>query len=289
MDKTPSIIGCLQSLDAPAPVSSLQRALKQGGSSISVGKTGDAVAKLVRSGQIWEHPPASAKAKTRFWLEPPKEFTLTLIENELDARGRPPTITGLKNRVPKPYRKYVDEVLGEKISAGEFFEFRKGSSRYISKNPPGPRELLSATQLKTLGACVQRLRQSGRNSLTLDGLLKYLGNGSSPVPAAAETTEKPAAPGLGDLREWFEADLPSLGGLRTMPFSKTWRRYRDWCAARNQSPSLEAFHGLLRSLARQSAVALTPHDEPARLPSEDQQLLMENPDGSRLYYYTILS
>ncbi|MFT5468061.1 MAG: hypothetical protein ACI8UO_003169 [Verrucomicrobiales bacterium] len=292
MDRSSTILGCLQSLDAPAPVSALQRALKEAGESLTLANTRDSIAELVSRSKVWEHTPNSARGKARFWLESPKKFTLTLIQNEMESRGRPMTITGLKNRVAKPYRKYVDEVLGEQIGAGELFEFRKGSAPYISKNHPGPRELLTAAQLKTLGACVQRLRQAGSRKLTLDGLLNYLENGSTPPPSAPAATEPEpteAIPDLEELRAWFQADLPSLGGLRTMPFSKTWLRYSEWSAERNQTPSLDAFHGLLRGLAKKSIVALTPHDEPARLPEADQQLLMNNSDGSRLYYFTIFS
>ena len=282
-----NVLDCLNGLERPASASVLQRALKDSGSTIPLPKVQATLDELTASKKAWIHPPLSRNAQPRYWNTSPADYTLTLLQEALAGQEKPVTISQTKERVPKCYRSFVDEALGSEIRAGRLYEFRKGPTRYVSPDSPGPRELLTAAQLKTLKACVDRLRIAGRRRLSLDGLLTYLDNGEPSAPAPATPVEERPTEAL--LREWHDKDLPSLGGLRTMPFAKTWPRYAEWSRARNQRPKLEHFHTLLRELASKSIVALTPHDEPGRLSPEDQALLLHNADGAKLYYYTILS
>ena len=147
---------------------------------------------------------------------------------------------------------------------------------------------MTPAQKRSLEATVKTLQQAGRKQLTVDAVLAFMDGGDVPA-AVSQNGGQSAAVTEELLREWYLADLPSRGGLRTMPFAKTWSRLNQWSKSQGSAPNLSEFHELLSNLARQSVVALTPHDEPARLSVEDQELLLENPDGAKLYYYTILN
>lgn len=280
--ETETLLGCLQPSAAPIAADAICRAAKRRGLTLSE----EDVCQLAKSQTIWEHPPRTAKGKTRYWHKSPVEFALTLIQEKLNADSGAITIPSLKARIAKGYRAFVDDALGHAIQEGDLYEFRRGKSRYVCDREPGARELMTPAQLRSLKGAVTTLQQAGRKQLTVDAVLAFMDGGEIPAPSqnggGAALTEDL-------LREWYQADLPSRGGLRTMPFAKTWSRLREWSQSQGHAPNLTEFHGLLSSLARHSVVALTPHDEPARLPVEDQELLLENPDGAKLYYYTILN
>lgn len=289
MNHLDTVLACLKTLDAPASISAAKSALAARGTSLSKPEILEAIGKLVGRGQIWEHPPASSKGSARYWVVPPADFAGNLVLKKVETlgRGRPVPMASLKAKAPKPYSGYADEARGALIEAGKLFEFRVQGTSYVATREPSVRDFLTPAQLKTLNQCVDRLRDAGRAELTFEALLAFL-DGSEPTPEP-ESRPKFAEPTEQLLGEWFRQDLPSLGGLRTMPFTKTWRRYVEWSQSQNLEPHLEAFHDLLSDMASRSLLALTPHDEPGRLPAEEQLLLLLTPDGSRLYYYTILS
>ncbi|MEM7012757.1 MAG: hypothetical protein AAF585_14880 [Verrucomicrobiota bacterium] len=212
-----------------------------------------------------------------------------MIQEKIGAASGAITIPGLKSKISKGYRPFVDDALGQAIQSGDLHEFRRGNSRYVCDQAPGARELMTPAQMRSLQAAVKTLQQAGQKQLTVDAVLAFMDGGEVPAPSQNGGGGGGVALTEDLLREWYLADLPSRGGLRTMPFAKTWSRLSEWSQSQGQSPNLSAFHQLLSELARASIVALTPHDEPARLPVEDQELLLENPDGAKLYYYTILN
>lgn len=248
-----------------------------------------ALAELADAGTLHRHPPAKAGGAPLFHHLPAAEFAAERLREALAGEDRL-TTRALRKAVGKAYEPFFDEAIASLVAAGRV----------------QPTRFLTARHLTQLTSIIETMNTLRATPLSLTAVLALLDGApgmsaaqtAPPAPAAPAVApaapSAPEAPGLDDslnesqLIEWYTADLPALGGLRSVPIPWTWKRYEAWCAAQARHPNLERFHRHLLAMASRSVVGLTPHDHEGRLPESEKRVLPMTQSGYHAYYWTVL-
>ncbi|MEW5983004.1 MAG: hypothetical protein AB1806_11635, partial [Acidobacteriota bacterium] len=253
--------------DRPLTVAAALKAVKQVHPRAKRSAVETALDELTASGDIHRHPPARTGGAPLFHRHPARDYAASRVRQAIsgDARLTP---TALRRAVGKAYQPFFDEVLAELVAAGHVRPTRFLTARQVS-------------QLTSITGTMNTLRST---PLALASVLALFDGAPATVaPAVLDQSLSEA-----QLVQWYAEDLPSLGGLRSVPIPWTWRHYEAWSAARSCRPSLDLFHRHLLAMASRAAVGLTPHDHEGRLPDDEKHVLPLTPAGYRAYYWTIL-
>ncbi len=235
-----------------------------------------ALAELADRGTLHRHPPAKAGGAPLFHRLPAEEYAAERLREALAGEDRLTTRT-LRKAIGKAYDPFFDEAIAALVAGGHV----------------QPTRFLTARQLTQLTSIIETMNTLRAVPLSLASALALL-DGSPSRPETPAAPSSPAAPVLDEslseaqLIEWHAADLPALGGLRSVPIPWTWKRYETWCTAQARRPDLERFHRHLLAMAARAAVGLTPHDHEGRLPEAETRVLPMTQAGYRAYYWTVL-
>jgi hypothetical protein len=180
--------------------------------------------------------------------------------------------------VPKTYGDLVDEAIGGLISNGKLFE-KPGttkSKKYTTRRPR-PTSVLTARQRQSLETIVKGISAHRSHPLTLSELLEFLDGPVSRPPAGTLTLDR--------LEELYRVDLPSRGGLTSMPIPVTWRHYAAAVQAEGNTPNRAEFERVLLQGRGQGRIEMTTHEWPATLSAEEAAAAISQADGRVLYYW----
>jgi hypothetical protein len=282
-----AVIATLRSAKRPLPLSTLAKAIREEGLSITSAALVPVVDGLVEDGRIHEHPIAR-KTKTatrRFWNASPESYVDRVLAATIDGGGEW-TESQLRKPVEMAYRELFDEAVGRLISAGRLYPSAKGGkTRRLQTSKPRPTEALTTAQRKSLEGILARVNAARRAAIRIDDLLAFL-DGASVAGGnrAASTPEDALTPEM--LMAFYAADLARREGLRSMPIPWTWRRYAEDAQRRGTAPDKGHFQRLLRELADAGRIALSRHDTPGRVAEDELAILERTPDGGIVYYWT---
>lgn len=236
-----------------------------------------ALVELSDAGVLHRHPPTKAGGAPLFHRLPAEEYAAERLREALAGEDRL-TARALRKAIGKAYDGFFDEAIAALVAAGHVH----------------PTRFLTARQLTQLTSIIDTMNTMRAVPLSLASVLSLLDGALGVSTAAPATPTAPPDPGPDEslseaqLMEWYTADLPALGGLRSVPIAWTWKRYETWCTAQARRPNLERFHRHLLAMAARSAVGLTPHDHEGRLPEADTRVLPRTQAGYRAYYWTVL-
>jgi AcrR family transcriptional regulator len=239
----------------------------------------EAVGHLINAGRLFE---CRQDKVTYLTIQPPRnlpEVKQAILER-VSGSQRLLTRQELKSALPDEDRGMFTEAVSQLIAEGRLFE--KG--KRLTTEPPLPTDFLTETHKNSLRKIVGLLNEHRRDRLAFETLLALL-NGELAAPTRALDQE------LSEewLVRWYGEDLPRREGLRSMPIPWTWKHYVRWCEERGMQPNTDRFHQLLKSMAMHSRIALTAHDSPRNLPTEEAAILLKDPKGRTIYYWTVLT
>lgn len=238
----------------------------------------EAVGHLINAGRLFEYRQDKV---TYLAVKPPRglaEVKQAILERILGAQ-RLLTRQELKAALTAEDRGMFTEAVNRLITEGRLFE--KG--KRLTTEPPLPTDFLTETHKNSLRKVLGRLNEHRHNRLDFEALLAFLNGGlAAPTRALDQDLSEEW------LVRWYGEDLPRREGLRSMPIPWTWKHYEKWCEARGVQPNADRFHQLLKGMAMRSQIALTAHNSPRNLSPEEAAILLKDPEGRTIYYWTIL-
>jgi hypothetical protein len=239
----------------------------------------EAVGNLINAGRLFECRQGKVAYLT---IQPPwslAEVKQAILERVSGAR-RLLMRQELKAALPAEDRGMLKEAVSQLIAEGRLFEKKKR----LTTEPPLPTDFLTETHKNSLRKVLVLLNEHRRNRLAFEALLAFLnGELAAPIRALDQDLSEEW------LVRWYGEDLPRREGLRSMPIPWTWKRYVRWCEERGMQPNTDRFHQLLKSMAMHSRIALTAHNNPHDLPAEEAAILLKDPEGRTIYYWTVLT
>ncbi len=263
--------------DSPAkPISTLQKELRANGHTVTEAELQLSMEDGEKAGQIFRHPPKHKGNKDRFHVVSALDYTQTKILAAV--QGAMPTRKQLAEAVPSAYQRFLKKALDGLSAQGRVFRFKKGRYERFSAQKPRPTDLLSATQVNALEACVRIVSQARHQPLTMEALTEFL-NGAAEPRQLDEVL----------LREWYEADLPRRHGISSIPIPWTWKRFVDWSSdvSPGARPSPDAFHEVLHRMADEHSIQLLPHNEINTVDRDEHAILPTTSDGEKAYYWSM--
>jgi hypothetical protein len=253
---------------------------KRAGHTVSSTEVEQGFERWVANGRLFRHPAASRAAKPvhAYGLESPAAFVRQRLQLALDGNTQL-TLVKLRACAPKEYRALVDDAIAVLVRAGQLFAKPGAKAKAYTTTPSPASSLLTAAQRKSLEVLLNKVNTLRPQRLGLDELLAFL-DGSAP-----SATPATPAPTLALLEELYQLDLPTRGGLSSMPIPFTWRRYTQQLATRGAGPDRAAFEQLLLDSAASGRVELIAHEWPATLAPDDLAAAIRQPSGRVLYYW----
>lgn len=284
-DDLRKIAAYIAKLPKPTPSTALGTDLRKASVNVSNLKLEEALQILVDQGQAFHHPPSrkTRNAPPCYFAKSPLQYVEDSLLERVHAKPQW-TESQLREKVPKAYRGFFDEALGNLITAQKLFQYRQGRSTYLAATRPRPTVFLTAKQRSALEKILAHLNEHREVRLDFEHLLAFLDDGKS-----APTQELDR-----DLREemlvrWYGEDLPRREGLRSLPILWTWQHYMEWCESRGVRPNGDLLHQLLEGMAAKGHISITAHDSPRDVSEEEAAVLRKDAKGRLNYYWTILS
>jgi hypothetical protein len=233
----------------------------------------------VDAGRLFRHPSAAraAKFKHAYWPDSPTTFVRQRLQRALGTHTQI-TLSKLQASSPREYRRVVDATIASLLQEGALFE-KPGSakSKTYTTQPLPPTALLTAAQRKSLQGLLDKINGLRHPPIAMIELLQFLDGAARPSVATLPT--------LAQLEELYRLDLPTRGGLSSMPIPMTWRRYAQLHAGQGAGANRAAFEQLLLDGAAAGRVELIAHEWPATLAADDLTAAIRQSSGRVLYYW----
>lgn len=260
--------------------------VKADGHTTTTSEVSATLERIVSAGRAFRHPSGSRSAAPAhaYGRQPPDAFVTERLQ-EAVRTGTEFSLTDLRRPVTKAYAGLVDEAIGDLLREGKLFEKPGGgkTKKYTTKPLP-PTSVLTAAQRSSLDTTLTKVNAFRAHPLRLIDLLNFLDGPSVDATTGSERSSERALT-LELLKELYRLDLPSRGGLTSMPIPMTWRRYAKAVEAEGGAPDRAGFERVLLDSAAAGRIEVTPHEWPATLPAEDVAASIRRPDGRVLYYW----
>lgn len=262
------------------------RLVKADGHTTTTSEVSATLERIVSEGRAFRHPSGSRSAGSAraYGRQSAHAFVMERLQ-EAVRTGTEFSLTDLRRAVTKAYAGLIDEAIGDLLREGKLFEKPGGGkTKKFTTKPLPPTSVLTAAQRRSLDTILTKVNTFRTRPLSVTDLLNFLdGAGMDATTAIARASTRALT--LDSLTELYRLDLPSRGGLTSMPIPMTWRRYAKAVEAEGGTPDRAGFERVLLDSAAAGLIEVTPHEWPATLPAEDLAVSIRAPDGRILYYW----
>lgn len=150
-----------------------------------------------------------------------------------------------------------------------------------------PQQQVSFTppDASVMDTSIERIRKL-QNAPGMGESALTLGMGASPFFGAISKSEK----GLMNLarsllRRWYEQDIPSRGGLRSLNLPATWKRYETLGREKGTTATPEGFRELFTDLLKNDLVEMSPHSMTSEMSAIEKEISPTTRFGEPLHYW----
>lgn len=231
---------------------------------------------LARSGHVLAFTQGKG---TAFTVRPPLDLSADALVEIIAAQANAVLPAKLKTALPKALRPWFEEALTRLIVQGRAYWLPIGKQRLVQSKRVQPSDLLSTKQRTALSSLLSELNRHRRTPRTLDQLLAWLDEDSTP----SASIQAPA-PTLTQLIEWYALDRATTSASM-MEIPRTWKRYQAWSSQLRQTASTELFRDALQQIYDEDQIALEPCERPQDLDCEQRALLVPLSLGPAGFYW----
>ena len=238
-DREDRILKLIRGSDSPISIKRLSEHVPSLSGQKESGRLQSTLLSLKTSGQIFEYPPERAGHGARFGSLPPMDWLNNKIVTTVKQAGGRVTLRQLRESLRKWETPYFDEALGKLVKGGSLF-YLTVRFKYVLSSPPDASDYLLPRQVTALREILDRINRHRKNALTIEELKTFL---NGPNLAEVLRVEESGQPSEDLLREWYHEDLPSRGGLSSIPIPWTWSHYESWCLSSKVKPNFVSVSG----------------------------------------------